>query len=75
MEDNVAVSPTLKTKALSWFDGLTLEQREYLLSRAGRSYFTFGEMIDEYVKYLEMTVLMYNSLHSEDENEGCLNGG
>lgn len=58
----------LQTKALSWFDGLPVEMREDLLHAAGRSYFTFEELIDQYVIWLECKVLIYEERAINDRN-------
>ena len=53
---------SLQARALSWFDGLAITQREDLLREAGRSYFTFDELIEQYVLWLELRILAYEKI-------------
>ena len=53
---------TVRAKSLSWFDSQPLMQREALLRDAGRSYFTFEELIDQYVSWLESRVMYWEKI-------------
>lgn len=63
MEDSMHFELTLaQTKATSWFDALPPMQKEALLRDAGRSYFTFNELVDQYIKWLEERVIYYQKV-------------
>ncbi len=53
---------TVRAKSLSWFDSQPLTQKEALLRDAGRSYFTFEELIEQYVFWLEQRLIYWEKI-------------
>lgn len=71
--ENTRIYSRLTTCATSWYDGLSPQRKEALLIKEGRSWFTFDELIEQYVKWLETEKFWCEAFHKRIDTTagGC----